>query len=432
MNLDKNNIVGFPYVPGLVCGSLRYDIETIHADGIVVIPYHDLDHLNKGWAGIIVIDGAPFSHSMIRILGFGVPTLIVSASNAMRLKDGMQVLLDADNGVILRDVALTGQTTKPEMVKTPRSGKPVMSSDGVAVRLRASVRDVSGVYEALQHDAESIGLVRSEFLIPANGEQPDKTFYIGAFREIAEAAQPLAVTVRLLDLAADKRPAWISDIDGLNSPLGLQGPRLFHVAQVKDVFKAQLEALDRLSDQYEFRLLIPFLVRREEVSYWVDEIRSHMQKSISIGAMVETPAGALDAANWFDLIDFVSIGCNDLMQCLFAADRDQPALRNYLDPYAPLLYRFMRQVADSTKSHLDSVQLCGILPQLQSVLPILLGLGFRTFSVEPRLIRHLARIIETTSIKEAMQLASIVCESKETHEVRRILDLPKDNQQPFK
>ena len=91
--------------------------------------------------------------------------------------------------------------------------------------------------------------------------------------------------------------------------------------------------------------------------------------------MTEVPAAILDMQHWFEVADFVSIGCNDLMQCLFAADRDIPELRNYLDPCAPALFRFLRQAATAAGENIDKVQLCGLLPQMPGVLPVLLGMG---------------------------------------------------------
>ena len=132
--------------------------------------------------------------------------------------------------------------------------------------------------------------------------------------------------------------------------------------------------------------------------------------------MVETPAGVLDLHNWLDMTDFVSIGCNDLMQCLFAADRDRPELRKYLDPYAPLLYRFLAPIAPTTAEQATRIQICGVLPQLPGVLPVLLGLGFRAFSVDAALVPDLAQTIQSTSIIDAEQLAEQVCQARDSQQ----------------
>jgi phosphoenolpyruvate-protein kinase (PTS system EI component) len=197
------------------------------------------------------------------------------------------------------------------------------------------------------------------------------------------------------------------------------------------VCQAQLAAINRLSERYAMRVLIPYLVRYEELHYWKGFIRQQLSESVPLGAMAETPASALDIANWFDLVEFVAIGCNDLMQCLFAADRDRAELRDYLDPYAPLLWRFMQQIATNAETQLDRIQLCGVLAQLPGVLPILLGLGYRAFSVEATLIPYLRQTITTTNVVEAQRLAQQICATKESREVLELLGLNSGSYQPF-
>jgi phosphoenolpyruvate-protein kinase (PTS system EI component) len=267
--------------------------------------------------------------------------------------------------------------------------------------------------------------------MPVDGRPPGTTFLGQTFGEMCAAATPLPVTIRLLDVAADKIPQWMSSIAAVGGALGLQGVRLFDREPARGVIHAQLAAIDQLSEQFELRILIPYLVRYEEVRHWVDTIRSRLSRPVPIGAMIETPAGALDLAHWLDAVDFVAVGCNDLMQCLFAADRDRPELRHYLDPYAPLLFRFFRQLADAAGKRLEQVQLCGLLPQIQGVMPILLGLGYRTFSVEPTLIPHLAATVTATTITDARLLAERACAAAETRQVVELLELHTGKSPPY-
>jgi phosphoenolpyruvate-protein kinase (PTS system EI component) len=111
------------------------------------------------------------------------------------------------------------------------------------------------------------------------------------------------------------------------------------------------------------------------------------------------------------------------MQCLFAADRDLPELSAHLDPYAPVLYRFLRQAAEAAGENLGNVQLCGLLPQMPGVLPVLLGMGYSAFSVEPMMIPYLARITAETSQSQAQVLVDEICAAKESREVRELLGL---------
>ncbi|MDH3948973.1 MAG: phosphoenolpyruvate-protein phosphotransferase, partial [Gammaproteobacteria bacterium] len=344
------------------------------------------------------------------------------------LNESMQVMLNGATGQITTQIS---DEVIPEPGSLSVSQQPLTTTDGVPVHLRASVRNQDAAKRSRIEGAESIGLVRSEFLNPEDDSVPDSEFYTHAFGQICEAAAPLPVTIRLLDVAADKIPAWMPAIDIAGGALGVQGVRLYGIEPMKSVCQAQLTAINSLSGKYDIRVLIPYLVRHEELHYWVDFIRQQLSKPQPLGAMAETPASALDLANWFDLVDFVAIGCNDLMQCLFAADRDRGELRDYMDPYAPLLWRFMQQIATAAESQLDRIQLCGVLAQLPGVLPILLGLGYRAFSVEAKLLPYLRQTITTTNAADARSLAKQICAAKESRQVLELLGLPAESYQPF-
>jgi phosphoenolpyruvate-protein kinase (PTS system EI component) len=137
--------------------------------------------------------------------------------------------------------------------------------------------------------------------------------------------------------------------------------------------------------------------------------------------MAETPAAVLDLAGWGDLVDFLSIGTNDLIQYYFGADRDEPTLSNILDPYAPVLYRLLRQIADAAADYRDEIRLCGVLPRLPGALPILVGLGFRYFSVDPIWIPYLAEALQSLSLNDTKALACRVCACRDSKEVVEML-----------
>ena len=422
------DIIGMPYVPGVTQGAIQHGGETNIANRILILQQQDIEAIFEQPLGFIVVEGAPFSHTMIRFMSMGVPTVIISEQQAELLKEGMEVMLDGASGRIT-----AGMTDfVPPIEASPGTfDKSLVTADGMPVLLRASVRNQEAAKRSRLEGAESIGLVRSEFLTPDGGGVPDSAFYTHAFGQICEAAAPLPVTIRLLDVAADKIPAWMPAIDSVGGALGLQGVRLYSIEPMKSVYQAQLKAIDILSERFDIRILIPYLVRHEELRYWADNIRKKLSKSLSIGAMAETPVSALDLANWFDVVDFVAIGCNDLMQCLFAADRDCAELRNYLDPYAPLLWRFMQQIAMTAEAQLDRIQLCGVLAQLPGVLPILLGLGYRAFSVEAKLIPYLRHTITTTNIADAQQLAQRICAAQESRQVLELLGINAETYRPY-
>lgn len=415
---------GMGYVPGIARGILQRGAA---APGIALIDQDQIGALLRPPAGILVRDGAPFSHATIALLGLGVPAVILRREDAAALRDGMEVVIDGSDGSIA--AAAGARVDRPP--PAPRAGVGVATPDGAVVELRASVRSVAAAHKALSMGAAAIGLVRTEFFEPPAAKAPDAGYYTAEFDALCAAAAPLPVTFRLLDVAADKRPAWLPPRPGTAGPLGLQGVRLFGEAAVAQAVRAQLAAIRGLSGRCRARVLLPYLVRHEELRHWIAWTRVQLPEDVAVGAMVETPAGALDLDRWFDLADFIGVGCNDLMQCLFAADRDRPELRAYLDPYAPLLYRFFRTMARQAGTHLADIQLCGVLPQLRSVLPILLGLGYRLFSVDPVHIPYLAQVVRHTTREVAEALADAVCAARDSADVLNLLHIPSARYRPY-
>jgi phosphoenolpyruvate-protein kinase (PTS system EI component) len=406
---------GIPYVAGQAQGSLQWGLQDDNSGTIVLLSERELCPFTNPPAGLVVIDGAPFGHAMIPLLGLGLPTMIIDRSLTSALRNGTRVWLDGERGM-LADKPL------PDYPEIQRSIPSNQTIDGERIHLRVSTRDVPAANQAATNGAEAIGLVRSEFLIPGEAALPDRAFYRQAFGSICRAASPLPVIIRLLDLAADKLPAWLPELEDVIGVLGLQGVRLFAYEPVRNVYLAQLNAIDQLSDRFDIRVLIPYLGSLAELCEWCERIRDQLHRPLPIGAMAETPATALQVAEWLQQVDFVALGCNDLMQCLFGADRSRTELSPYLDPYAPALYRFLRLVAESVPEQRDRLQLCGVLPQLPGILPLLLGLGFRVFSVEASSLDYLRRTIAGTSLAQARELVSRVCRAHDSAQVRALLD----------
>jgi phosphoenolpyruvate-protein kinase (PTS system EI component) len=298
----------------------------------------------------------------------------------------------------------------------------VASLDGAKVELRASIGTPAAGAAAVGQGAAAIGLVRTEYLFPEDGSRPDVDFLAAAFEQICQAARPLPVSFRLVDIAGDKRPPWLGRVPGVAGVLGLQGARLYSREPVRQVYLDELKALGRLAAQYRLEVLLPYVAHLTELETLVAEIRQHLPPAVRIGTMLETPAAALAVGEFLQVVDFAALGCNDLMQCLFAADRDVPELRAWLDPHAPALYRFLENVAHRAGNALGRLQVCGLLSQRPGILPIFLGLGYRVFSVDPVMIPWLAQTVRQTDTKQAAQLARAVCEARRPEEVRQLLD----------
>lgn len=410
---------GTGYVPGVAHGTLQRG--TGRPGSIALIGPSDVVGPLGDPAGLIVVDGAPLSHRMIGLVARGLPTVLISTAQATRLLPGSPLWLDGATGLITDGEPGPAERSPPP---PPESGRAVRLADGTKVRLMASVRGTAGVQKAVGCGAASIGLVRSEFLGADRSRPPDRAYFRQAFQELDEAAGRLKLTIRLIDLAADKPPSWLTDATELLRPLGMQGVRLYRLDPVRRVLDAQLGALAEWAERRPVEVLIPFLGSLQELTHWTRLVRDALPDSTPVGAMLETPAAVLDIRNWSAITDFVAIGCNDLMQCLFGADRDEPRVRDCLDPYAPVLYRLLNDVAAAAPRRVESVRLCGVLPRLAGVLPLLVGVGLRQFSVDPVWIPYLARDLAVGTLPDAEALAGRVMACRHSDEVRAMLGLP--------
>jgi len=402
------------FVPGVARGRLTRNPA---AEGILLADHEVLRGLSELPVGCVLADAAPFSHASIGLLSRGIPTVIVGAGEAAQLHEGLEVVLDGASGLLLPIGADDADLTPPP----PPVPGDLRTLDGEPVEMRASVRSAAAARLARERGLAAIGLVRTEFLLPDAGAVPDRTFYAEAFETVLEAAQHLPVTLRLLDLAPDKHPSWASALPH-SGTLGLHGSRLYRHPLVRAVLEAQLEALEPLSRRFNFGLLVPNVDTVGQFQHWRSLINAALPgPGVTVGAMLETAGAALAVDRFLATADLVGFGLNDLMQSLFGADRDLPAVRAQLDPYAPSLYRFLGLTAGLAGREVSRVQLCGILPQLPGVLPVLLGLGYRAFSVDVAHAPYLARTVVTRSAAQDRGLAEAVREAASGHAVADLL-----------
>lgn len=417
MNESGLQIRGLGYVPGVAHGVLR--VGAADGDGIALVSQQTAVGMTSRPAGVVVVDGAPLSHDMIGLVARAIPMVVIDRVQAQRLEPGAEVWIDGVTGVISSDGS--GMPLRTAGPPAPRAGHAVRLGCGTKVWLMASVRSTNAVLQAVAAGAASIGLVRTEFLGLEREQPPDRGYFEAGLHALCSAAGPLAITFRLVDLAADKPPRWLHDGRSLLGPLGMQGARLFSQEPVQGVVRAELEALAALSERFPIEVLIPYLGSRDELERWTAFVRGYMPQGVLVGSMVETPAAVLDITNWGEVADFLAVGCNDLMQCLFGIDRDEPLSHSCLDPYSPVLFRLLAQAADSAGGYLNRVRLCGVLPRIWGVLPVLVGLGYRRFSADAVWIPYLAEGLRELTLGGAQELAREVCACRQSSEVRQLL-----------
>ncbi len=404
-----------PFVPGFAQGRLLAGIEPRGEPYVAVVDQAMLEarrlEPDPALRGVVVTRAAPLSHPLLRLRAWDRP--VVLAREAGDLPLGERVWLDAVHGRLSRHPL-------PAPDPLPPAPQSLCTADGSAVTLLASVGDAETAARAVSRGAAGIGLFRSELLVPESDTIPDQAFFEARLGAVCAAAGGRVVTVRLLDVAADKRPPWVPAWPAIQATLGLQGVRLWNHEPVRSVVLAELDAIGRLAQRHPLRVLLPYVTSREELERWAAEARS--RAPVPVGTMLETPAAALAVDGLLEVADFAVLGCNDLMQCLFAANRDQAAVADRLDFHAPVLYRFLGEVLERA-GDAQRLQVNGLASQWPGVLPLLLGLGFRRFSVDPVVIPWLAATIGTVRVSAAADLARTVCRLRRSEDVRALIGL---------
>lgn len=355
----------------------------------------------RGLLGAITISGSAYSHSAILARNLNLPMLIGVASALDNIRDNDLVLLDGENGeVIVHPAAQDLARYRQWQRDATREGKrlaalanaPTRTRDGVDIRLSANAEQPGDLAVARNNGASGIGLYRSEFLFLSSSGLPSEDEQFCAYRNLVLAMGGLPVTIRTLDLGADKAgSAGLTVRDEDNPALGVRGVRLSLRHPV--VFATQLRAILRAASYGPVRILVPMVTQRDEleavrtlVDHCTRDLRNEGEdppEHIQIGAMVEVPAAALTVRTLLQQADFLALGTNDLAQYVLASDRNNDALGKLYNPLQPALLRLIYHVISAGQRAGKPVSLCGEMAGDPLFTPLLLALGLTDFSMHP-------------------------------------------------
>jgi phosphoenolpyruvate-protein phosphotransferase len=309
-----------------------------------------------------------------------------------------------------------------------RDQEPV-SADGVRVELLANVNNPADASMAACAGASGVGLYRTEYLFLTHSTVPDEEEQLAAYREVIEAAPNHAVTIRTLDLGGDKQVPYLGQHREANPFMGWRSIRLSFT--YPEFFQTQLRAILRAGLHGQVKLLFPMVSTLEEVQRLkrtVQRTRDALTRQgvpfageMPIGVMLEVPAAALCIETLLDEADFVSIGSNDLIQYLMAADRDNPKVAHLCEPFGPALHRLLQQIISVCNRHGKAVTLCGEMAgQPRCFLP-LFGMGLRSFSMSPAFVPSIKELVRLTHEPAAREAARRVLQMKTVGEIRGYL-----------
>jgi phosphotransferase system enzyme I (PtsI) len=350
---------------------------------------------------IVTSAGSTLSHSAILARSLHMP-LVVGATKALqKINDGDVLIVDGASGTIViepgpDDLRAYRQRLR-ELAKEQRElgrlrSKPTRTRDGVDIVLLANAESGEDVAQAHSLGASGLGLYRTEFLFLQRNELPDEEEQFRVYRDVVLGMSGRPVTIRTLDLGADKADRTGLTLDNEDNPaLGLRGVRLS--LSHGELFDTQLRAIVRASGYGPVRVLVPMVSNREEIvavrkrlKRVADKLRkqgAEVADDIPLGAMIEVPAAAIALHAFVDIVDFLSVGTNDLVQYLLAADRNNDALGELYSPLNPGVVRLLKHIINTANEYGTPVAVCGEIAGDAALAPLLLALGLTEFSLHP-------------------------------------------------
>ncbi len=374
----------------------------------------------RGVAGIITEHGSAYSHTAIMAGSLGIPAVLGVRLARELLQEGENLVMDGRLGLVYanpnkallahyRD-AQRRSARHREALESVRD-LPSVTLDDQRVLLQANAERLDEIRAAVTDGAECVGLYRTEFLF-LGSEVPDEDAQYEAYCEALEVLDGRPLTIRTLDLGADKSletKTAISAPTAANPALGLRAVRL--CLRDTEMFKTQLRAILRTSAHGPVRCLIPMLTSVQEVRMvraLLDEARNELKQrglaydeSMPLGGMIEVPAAALSAADLARHLDFLSVGTNDLLQYTLAADRVDEQVAHLYDPQHPGVLQLLQYVVDAAKSRDVPLAVCGELAGDRRYIRLLLALGIREFSMHANRLLEVRQIVIQTNAERA-------------------------------
>jgi phosphoenolpyruvate-protein phosphotransferase (PTS system enzyme I) len=389
--------------------------------------------------------GSRTHHTAILARSLQVPAVVGLGQASTRIAPGATVVIDGGRGEIVVDPdedmlrearAHAAAPPRPSRGRRRRLA-PAETSDATRIVLQANIELPEDLAVARGHGAEGIGLYRSEFLLATQSpEALTEEVQYRAYRTLVEGMAPGVVTVRTFDVDEDQLVPWPRSGDGgdrvttvSRGALGLRAIRLS--LERREVFKTQLRALLRASRHGRLRIIFPFVSGLEELR----EARAVVREAAAelaarreaprtmppIGVMIEVPSAAITADLLAREADFFSIGTNDLIQYSLAVDRTDARISRLYEPVHPAVLRTIRGIVRAAARRGIPVSLCGELASDPTMLPVLVGLGLRDFSMSPSAIPVARRVILRLSSSDARRLAARIMRLATVSEIEQYL-----------
>ncbi|MCZ2897633.1 phosphoenolpyruvate--protein phosphotransferase [Burkholderia thailandensis] len=345
--------------------------------------------------GFCTVAGGPTSHTAILARTLGVPAAVACGATLMDVADGACAVLDGNAGrlyvgVSARDAERARQVEQRLADERRRASAnralPAATLDGHVIEIGANITRPAQVADALAQGADGVGLMRTEFLFLERRDAPDEDEQYACYRQMVDASGGRRLIIRTLDIGGDKQVPYLNLPHESNPFLGVRGLRL--CLRRPDLFVPQLRALYRAAKAGPLWIMFPMvstLDEAREALALAETVRAELDApKVPLGIMVETPSAAALADHFAQLVDFFSIGTNDLTQYVLAIDREHPELARLAESLHPAVLRMIRQTVDGARRHRKWVGVCGGLAGDPLGASILAGLGVDELSMSAR------------------------------------------------
>jgi phosphoenolpyruvate-protein phosphotransferase (PTS system enzyme I) len=408
-----------------------------------IAPADMLQFKGQTFQGFVTDLGGRTSHTAIVARSLGIPAAVgVQQASALIRQDDL-IIVDGDHGIVIVDpapIVLEEYTYRQSEMALERRKlqrlkfSPTQTLCGAKIQLYANIELPDDAQAALDAGATGVGLFRTEFLFMNHKDQlPEEDEQFAAYRRAVELMNGLPVTIRTIDVGADKPLEAMNQSDGYetaaNPALGLRAIR-WSLSEPQ-MFLTQLRAILRASAFGSVKILIPMLAHAQQIDQTLDLIREAKRQlddagftydpNIQVGAMIEIPAAALALPMFLRRLDFLSIGTNDLIQYTLAIDRADNAVADLYDPLHPAVLQLISRTLQEAKRAGVPVSVCGEMAGDPTLTRLLLGMGLTEFSMHPSQLLVVKQEILRSQLKSLEKPVADVLAAYEPEELQAAL-----------